>query len=83
MTCPIENCPLPATGLGLCHGHMKHVPRPIQSEIHQLVRRHRGGPAHQKAIRRACIYVNEVLAKWARERVQIAQQEPASLPYKN
>lgn len=80
MTCPIESCPLEATALGLCQGHFKLVPRPIQSEIYQLVKRHKGGPSHLKAIRRACIYVTEKLAHWKDERVPA---RAVSTPYRD
>lgn len=63
-TCPIPGCTLNATGLGFCKGHFKHVPKPIQSEIYQLCVRHKGGPTHQGAIRRACIAVIAVMDGW-------------------
>ncbi len=79
MTCPVTGCPLEATGLGLCRGHFRQVPRPAQAEIYQLVKRHQGGPAHQQAIRRACLAVNRV-----REgRPPQAQATPAWLPYRD
>jgi hypothetical protein len=70
MTCPIPTCPLPATTLGLCPGHFKLVPRPIQSEIYQLCKRHKGGPTHHKAIRRAVLAVNRTLAAWEQQRLE-------------
>lgn len=72
--CPLETCPLPATQLGLCAGHFRMIPRPIQSEIYHLVKRHKGGPSHQQAIRRAVKAVQVTLDLWT-------QQRRAQLPF--
>lgn len=68
--CPIPSCPLPATSLGLCPGHFRLVPVPIKSEIYQLVKRHKGGPSHQQAVRRAAKAVQVTLDLWTEARTQ-------------
>ena len=82
--CPIETCPLQATSLGLCVEHFRLVSRPIQAEIYQLVKRHKGGPAHLGAIKRAIASVRQTLDGWARNRAEATQAAgPGWLPYRD
>lgn len=83
MTCPIPTCTFEASPLGFCRGHFDLVPKPIRSEIYEICKRHRGGPSHQKAIRRACIAVQSILDQWERERRGVPAEQPDALPYKD
>lgn len=82
--CPIETCALQATSLGLCAGHFRLVSRPIQSEIYQLVKRHKGGPTHVAAIKRAMHSVQNTLDGWAKTHGTSAAARGAGwLPYRD
>lgn len=82
--CPIDRCSIAATSLGLCRGHFAMVPRPIQSEIYQLVKRHKGGPAHRGAIARAMKAVRGVLDGWAKKKPGHPDSDlPGYLPYRD